>query len=588
MTGPADRAAGWAARLLALDPRGLGGVVLRGAPGPLREMLLDALRGLLPRAAPWLRCPLQVDDRSLLGGADLALSLAAGRTVVQPGLVERARGGVLVLPMAERAGAALAGRLAQALDEGGFLLVALDEGQGADEGLAACLAERLGLCLDGRVLDAGWPAPPPGDRLSEVRERWRQMRFDDPTAQALDACAAALGIGGLRAPWQAWRAASAVAAWQGHAQVTQEDAELAARLVLAPRARAVPSSGDSANAPPDEAKEAADAGRELPSTPPEADPADARDAPSSDTAAEPDERPAQPLDERLIAAAQAAMPADLLALLASGVGPRRGASGGRQGQATRAATAGRPLPSRRGSPRGAQRLDLIATLRAALPWQGVRAQERMRQSLPPAASRWQIRRDDLHVRRHQRPAQTTTIFVVDASGSQALHRLAEAKGAVELLLADCYVRRDQVALVAFRGAGAEVLLPPTRSLVRARRALTDLPGGGGTPLAAGIEAGWRLAAALQSREGVRAQLVFLTDGRANVDRQGQGGRARAMADARQMARQFGGSGMTSLLIDTSVRPQPESAELARLMRARYLALPQARPQALHQAVTAML
>ena len=60
--------------------------------------------------------------------------------------------------------------------------------------------------------------------------------------------------------------------------------------------------------------------------------------------------------------------------------------------------------------------------------------------------------------------------------------------AVELLLADCYVRRDEVAVIAFRGKGAELLLPPTRSLVRAKRALAGLPGGGGTPLAHALEA----------------------------------------------------------------------------------------------------
>ena len=97
-------------------------------------------------------------------------------------------------------------------------------------------------------------------------------------------------------------------------------------------------------------------------------------------------------------------------------------------------------------------------------------------------------RSDLRITRLQQRAATATLFVVDASGSSALHRLAEAKGAVELLLAECYVRRDQVGVIAFRGRGAEVLLPPTRSLVRAKRSLAALPGGGGTPLAAGLQA----------------------------------------------------------------------------------------------------
>ena len=38
-----------------------------------------------------------------------------------------------------------------------------------------------------------------------------------------------------------------------------------------------------------------------------------------------------------------------------------------------------------------------------------------------------------------------------------------------------------------------MLLPPTRSLVRAKRSLAALPGGGGTPLAAGIAAGFAMA-----------------------------------------------------------------------------------------------
>jgi hypothetical protein len=104
-----------------------------------------------------------------------------------------------------------------------------------------------------------------------------------------------------------------------------------------------------------------------------------------------------------------------------------------------------------------------------------------------------VRADDFHVRRFEQRRTTTTLFAVDASGSSALYRLAEAKGAVELLLAECYVRRDQVAVLTFRGQGAELLLPPTRSLVRAKRALAGMPGGGGTPLAAGLDAVAQLA-----------------------------------------------------------------------------------------------
>ena len=75
---------------------------------------------------------------------------------------------------------------------------------------------------------------------------------------------------------------------------------------------------------------------------------------------------------------------------------------------------------------------------------------------------------DFRVTHFSQRSETATLFVIDASGSSALHRLAEIKGAVEVLLAECYVRRDQVAVITFRGKRAELLLPPTRSLVRHR------------------------------------------------------------------------------------------------------------------------
>ncbi|MGL1479687.1 hypothetical protein ACSTI8_00115, partial [Vibrio parahaemolyticus] len=80
----------------------------------------------------------------------------------------------------------------------------------------------------------------------------------------------------------------------------------------------------------------------------------------------------------------------------------------------------------------------------------------------PGDKRVRVRRDDLRIRRFENRAEATTIFAVDASGSAALTRLAEAKGAVELLLSEAYVKREQVALIAFRGTEAALLLPPTR------------------------------------------------------------------------------------------------------------------------------
>jgi magnesium chelatase subunit D len=175
------------------------------------------------------------------------------------------------------------------------------------------------------------------------------------------------------------------------------------------------------------------------------------------------------------------------------------------------------------------------------------------------------------------------VFVVDASGSAALHRLAEAKGAVELLLAECYVRRDRVAVLAFRGPGAELLLPPTRSLARAKRSLSALPGGGGTPLASGIEAAAELAAQL-ARQGDTPTVVLLTDGRANIARSGAPGRAAANEDALAAAQRFALAGLSALLIDTSPQASEAAQTLAQAMGATYLPLPHAGAEGLSRAV----
>jgi magnesium chelatase subunit D len=197
-----------------------------------------------------------------------------------------------------------------------------------------------------------------------------------------------------------------------------------------------------------------------------------------------------------------------------------------------------------------------------------------------------VERDDLHVQIRARRAATATVFVVDASGSQALNRLAEVKGAVELLLADSYVRREQVALVAFRGREAELVLPPTRSLVRARRVLSGMAGGGGTPLARGIVEGLRVALRIRSDEA-SPRIVLLSDGRPNVDREGKGGRAQAREDALAAGRRVADSGIPSLVLDTSPRGERFASELAAAMGGRSAHLPRADARKVRAALTAL-
>ncbi len=307
-------------------------------------------------------------------------------------------------------------------------------------------------------------------------------------------------------------------------------------------------------------------------------------SPEENSDADPGDPGDRPLEDQVLEAVAASIPAGLLAALKAGR-DRRAAkrAAGKSGAVQRALRRGRPMGAVAGDPRRGARLNLIATLRAAAPWQPVRRREQAART--GTSPRVLVRRDDFRITRYRQRSETTTIFVVDASGSAALHRLAEAKGAVELLLADCYVRRDQVALIAFRGRDAELLLPPTRSLVRAKRNIAALPGGGGTPLASAIDAAALLAEQIQRRGGTPG-LVFLTDGRANIARDGTQGRERANAEALAAAPRLRLLQAPALLIDTSPRPNPAAAQLAAAMGASYLPMPHAEARRLRDAVQA--
>jgi magnesium chelatase subunit D len=417
---------------------------------------------------------------------------------------------------------------------------------------------------------------PDPDPIAQARALLPRVAVADDVLEALCGTALALGIASLRAPLLALRAARAAAALDGRDTVSTEDAALAARLVLAPRATVVPAP------PPD--PQADEPPPPEPPEPREPDDPGASDAPDTDPADPPPELPAdRPLDDVVLEAARAAIPAGLLASLAlAEAAAARAAAGGRMGATREARLRGRPAGTRPGLPRDGARLALVDTLRAAAPWQRLRKADSLTAG---THSRIALRASDFRVARLQERTETTTVFAIDASGSAALHRLAEAKGAVELLLADCYVRRDRVAVLAFRGRSAELLLPPTRSLVRAKRSLAGLPGGGGTPLAAGIDAAAALADATRRRGGTPV-VVLLTDGRANVARDGAGGRARADADAREAAHRLRAAGHTALLIDTSPQPQPPARELAAAMGAAYLPLPHADATAMSRSVQA--
>jgi magnesium chelatase subunit D len=566
-----------AATLFAIDPR-TGGISLRALPGPVRDRYLALVRALLPSAP--LRLPLHISDDRLLGGIDLQATLMSGFPIVARGLLAEADGGVVLLAIAERLPAATAAQICHTLDRGEVVaerdglalrskaaigVVALDEGL-ADEAPPAALLDRLAFHVDLTEVSLGETIlTSPICDIQAARARLDSVLLPDDLLTALCGTASSLGVASMRALLLAVRVARAAAAFRGQAAVTDQDAIAAARLVLAPRATVQPA--DIAPTPPERTDPAAsqeDTGEghgdgERSDVPPKID---------------------QPLGDIMLAACRAAMPDGLLAQLATRKLKRLGTrTVGRAGAMAASRQRGRPIGTRAGALRAGARLNLIDTLRAAAPWQKLRH----RDVSPELPDRVIVTTDDFRITRFRHRTETTTIFVVDASGSAALARLAEAKGAVELVLADCYVRRDKVALIAFRGTTAELLLPPTGSLVRAKSCLAGLPGGGGTPLATGLDAAAVLADAVR-RKGQTPAIILFSDGRANIARDGSIGRAAGETDALAAGRMLRAAAVACIVVDTSPRPAPGAKRLAAEMGALYLPLPYADAATLSRAV----
>lgn len=569
------------AALLALDPWGLGGAVIRAPRHDLAEAFVARVAALLPAATPMRRLPLSIPDDRLLGGLDLAMTLALGRPVAERGLLATLDGGVLVVPAAERVGAGLAARLTQMMDTGTVpsrapgvrelaaarvCVLAVDEADVDEEPVHPALADRLAFRVD---LDAS-PLIElfSADDIASAAALLASVRVNDAQLATLVSTADLFGVESLRAVRAAVRVARGCAALDGRRSVEAQDVATAAALVLGPRATRLP-------APPADPADAA----EPPPPPPSDEQQDNRD--------DAEDTDVRELEERIIEAMQATLPIGL-SIEPPKRAPKSGSATGRSGADRSGGVRGRQVGTRRGDPRGGGRLDLVETLRAAAPWQPIRRAAAANREEPGAASAAprvliQVRPDDFRVRKLFEPAGTTAIFVVDASGSSAVNRMAEAKGAVELLLAESYARRDEVGLIAFRGTQAEILLQPTRAIAAAKRALAALPGGGGTPLASAIDRAVELTMRAR-REGNDTVVVFLTDARANVARDGSGGREAAMRDALQSAKILRAMEGTTLLIDTSPRASQQAQDVAAAMGARYVALPRTDARSIHAAV----
>lgn len=563
-----------AAAVVAVLGHRAGGIRVCAQPGPVRDYWLSLLDSFTGNAAR--RVPSSTPTERLLGGMDITESMRHGKPVLAQGVLAECHQRVVLLTMAERLPKEYTGHWCAALDTGAvhiardgisqtspaaITLIALDEGID-EESPPVALLERLGLsihldeisirCVDDTHFSRA--------EIASAQTRLCQTGLSDEEITLLAELAASMGIHSSRTLKFAVDACKALSLLTGKPPSNEAVIHPLIRLVFLPIAAQLPT--PQAEPPP-------------PEQPPETN----EDSDKPEHQAEQND---QTDHDEIVQSAMVELPPDLLALLLKRADKSRlrQTKSGSAGEFAQDKQRGRPVGVRRGDVKRGHRIDIPATLRCAAPFQTARASW---DSSEKAKTSLYIEPSDIRVKRFEQRKSSVMIFAVDASGSSAHQRMSEAKGAIELLLADCYSHRTEVALIAFKGETAEILLPPTRSLVRAKRTLAQLPGGGGTPMAAALQATHDLALSV-SATGATPSYVLLTDGAANVARDGTKSRSAGTEDALSAAKLLANTHIKGVLVDTAVRPSVRARELSSALDATYLPLPNASAQSLNTSI----
>jgi magnesium chelatase subunit D len=578
--------------LNAVSPE-VGGVLVRGEKGTAKSTAVRALAKLLPPIRVISGCPYYCDPEDpnpecparphsaraswewrrvrlvelpvgastdrLAGTLDIERALAEGEKAFEPGILAAAHRGILyvdevnllsdhlvdlLLDVAamgvnyvEREGVSvrhpsrfiLVGTMnpeegelrPQLLDRFGVTVEISGSSDAAER--VEIVRRRLSYEADPTGFAAKWAADD-GElarRVQEARERLPATHLPEETLHKIADLCTQLGVDGLRGDLVTAKAARALAAWEARAVVATDDVRRAALLALPHRRHRDPF--EEPGIDPEELEKL------LPEEP-DPDPPSGGAPPQNSGGADwqasaPEPSGARPgSGERTFSAAEGFEPVRLEV-------PEKGRDGPLGRRSRVVGDHGHPVGDREAG-EVPEDLALTATVRAAAPHQ--RARGRVGSGLV-------LRREDLRENVREGREGNLVLFVVDASGSMAARkRMSAVKGAVLSLLAEAYQRRDKVVLVSFRCEGAQVLLPPTSSVELAASRLEELPTGGRTPLAAGLEKAAEIIRRERLREKERRPLlVLLTDGRTTTGPDARG----AAAGLRRL-------GAASVVVDT--------------------------------------
>ncbi|MFP4476793.1 MAG: magnesium chelatase subunit D family protein [Desulfatibacillaceae bacterium] len=430
-------------------------------------------------------------------------------------------------------------------------------------------------------------------RIVKARTLLPRVKADPSIIRAITDLAVRMGVDGHRADLVILKTAKTHAAFQGNREVTMTDVSMAAKFALYHRMRRmpfdeIPDDMDIVDKLLDESRPHECEKKKLRTLEATAnDETDRREPPEDKDR----KAPKGPVSEKLTGQEEAREIVEPVEEKVQWEDQRRRP----HGMSLRTAEKGRfmkakALPrmgryTRPASHGSGTDIALDATFRAAAPFVAQRDDSPL--AIPVERRDW---RDKVRVRK----TGALLVFVVDASGSMGTTLMRQTKAAILHLLDRAYKERSSVALVAFKAKGAELLLPPTRSICMAERKLRNLPTGGTTPLCSGIRLGHSVAQrALGHKSSQWPHIVLVTDGKANVS----GNTAphaspmfamplyeEVFVAARKIRKE---SRIRSLVIDTEEKHPGNldmAREIAEQMGARYMAMADLRPENIVSAV----
>ncbi len=504
--------------LNAIDPK-IGGVILIGRRGTGKSSLIRAFKNILPDEVPFLDAPLNITEDALCGSIDIEGTIKKGKRVFQPGVLSRVDGGFLFIDEINLLNPEIVSIIFEVQERGEnvvereglsisspsrFSVLATMNPEEGD--ISPHILDRFGMCVvfDGVSERRRKIAMKLHSGVIKIRTHWdrilreriesaknllEKLELDDEILSYITSLSLSLGAFTHRADITLAKAARAYAAFKGDRSVRKEHVDGVLELVMTHRRRSI--------LPPPEEEER--------------DGKNERDSEERDTSPSNTTGKAIDLTEtqetgggreeifevgRVFPVKRFYFRKDRIFRKGS-LGRRSGTRfSGRSGRYVKAVMR-----------RNENDIAIDATIRAASCYQRIRGRR----------DRLIIKEEDFRFRERERKVGHLFVFVVDSSGSMGVkRRMVEVKGAVMSLLMDCYKMRDRVSLIVFRNDGAEVILPPTKSVELASKSLKEIPTGGRTPLGAGLLKAYEISKnELLKRPSTKITLIIITDGRVN-------------------------------------------------------------------------